>query len=75
MPGYSIIGRSTTGHIAFGSGVHACLGQMFARLEGEAILTALASVFIYLNFVGEPNPSLNNPPRGCASIPLKVARD
>ena len=51
MPGYSIIGRSTTGHIAFGSGVHACLGQMFARLEGEAILTALASVFIYLNLL------------------------
>ena len=75
MPGYSIIGSSTTSHIAFGSGVHACLGRMFARVQGEAILTAVASVFMDFELVGEPNPSLNNTPRGCASIPLKIARD
>ena len=67
------IRRSTAGHVAFGSGVHACLGQMFARLEGEAILTALAKRVHRFELVGEPKPSLNNTSRGYASIPLKVA--
>jgi cytochrome P450 len=67
--------RSTAGHVAFGSGVHACLGQMFARLEGEAILTALAKRVHHFELVGEPKPSLNNTSRGYASIPLKVARE
>jgi cytochrome P450 len=68
------IRRSTAGHVAFGSGVHACLGQMFARLEGEAILTAFAKRVHQFELVGEPKPSLNNTSRGYASIPLKVAR-
>jgi cytochrome P450 len=51
VPGYSIIGSSTTSHIAFGSGVYACLGRMFARVQGEAILTAVASVFMDLNLL------------------------
>lgn len=34
--------RATTGvHRAFGVGVHACIGQMIARLEAESILGAL----------------------------------
>ena len=62
-------------YVAFGSGVHACLGQMFARLEGEAILTAFAERVHRFELVGEPEPSLNNTSRGYASIPLKVARE
>ena len=69
------IGRSTAGHVAFGSGVHACLGQMFARLEGEAILTAFAERVYRFELVGEPKPSLNNTSRGYASISMKVARE
>jgi 4-methoxybenzoate monooxygenase (O-demethylating) len=66
------IRRSTAGHVAFGSGVHACLGQMFARLEGEVILTALANRVSSVELVGEPVPSLNNTSRGYASVLLKV---
>jgi 4-methoxybenzoate monooxygenase (O-demethylating) len=66
------IKRSVGGHLAFGAGVHGCLGQMFARIEGDAVLTALAKRVHSFRLVGEPIPSLNNTSRGYASIPLSV---
>jgi 4-methoxybenzoate monooxygenase (O-demethylating) len=36
------IGRRTTGHLAFGVGIHACVGQNIARAEGEALFGAIA---------------------------------
>lgn len=36
------IGRRTVGHLAFGVGIHACVGQNIARAEGEALFTAIA---------------------------------
>lgn len=66
------IKRSVGGHLAFGTGVHGCLGQMFARIEGEAVLTALTKRVHSFRLVGEPIPSLNNTSRGYASIPLSV---
>ena len=33
--------RQTSGHVGFGFGIHQCLGQMVARLEGELVLEAL----------------------------------
>ena len=35
------IDRSTAGHSGFGTGVHMCVGQLLARLEGEALLGAV----------------------------------
>lgn len=32
------ITRRVAGHIAFGTGIHGCVGQMVARLEGEGAL-------------------------------------
>lgn len=40
-PGRFDINRSASGHVGFGFGIHQCLGQMVARLEAEAVLTAL----------------------------------
>jgi 4-methoxybenzoate monooxygenase (O-demethylating) len=36
------IGRRTNGHLAFGVGIHACVGQNIARAEGEALFGAIA---------------------------------
>src|ERR1700688_2399604 len=37
------VSRRAAGHMTFGTGIHGCVGQAVARLETEAILTALAS--------------------------------
>ncbi|MEV0146869.1 MULTISPECIES: cytochrome P450 [unclassified Nonomuraea] len=37
--------RSTAGHVAFGHGVHQCLGQQLARVELRVVLPALVTRF------------------------------
>lgn len=39
------VSRSPNRHITFGSGIHVCLGQYLARMEGQAVFRALASRF------------------------------
>jgi 4-methoxybenzoate monooxygenase (O-demethylating) len=34
--------RDVIGHVAFGNGIHTCVGQLIARLEGEILLSTLA---------------------------------
>ena len=35
------ITRRTSGHVGYGSGIHMCVGQLVARLEGEVMMAAL----------------------------------
>jgi cytochrome P450 len=64
--------RSTLGHLALGAGIHACVGQMIARLEGEAVLTAAARLINKIEMVGEPTRRLNNNLRSLNTLPLRV---
>jgi len=64
--------RQTMGHLALGSGVHMCIGQMIARLEGEVLLKALVSRVSALELTGEPTRALNNNLRSLATLPLAV---
>jgi cytochrome P450 len=66
------IRRRANGHVAFGYGIHACVGQMVARLEGEVVLTALARRVERIELAGEPVRRLNNTLRGLSSLPLRV---
>jgi cytochrome P450 len=66
------IQRKATGHVGFGFGVHACLGQMLARLEGECFLTAFARHVKHLEPAGAPKQQLNNTLRGLDSLPLRL---
>ncbi len=36
------VNRRTSGHVAFGTGIHVCVGMAVARQEADALLTALA---------------------------------
>lgn len=66
------IERKPVGHMAFGSGIHGCVGQAVARLEGELILTALAKRVKRIEFTGEPVRRLNNTLRAFDSLPMRL---
>jgi cytochrome P450 len=64
--------RRAQGHVAFGYGIHACVGAALARLEGEVLLAALARRVGRLELAGEPRRRLNNTLSGFASLPLRL---
>jgi cytochrome P450 len=66
------VSRRATGHVGFGFGIHACVGMAMARLEGEAVLTALARHVREIELTGEPRRMLNNTLRGLESLPLRL---
>ncbi len=65
------IARAASGHIAFGYGIHQCLGQMVARLESEVLLEALLPRVAAIRRVGEPVRRLNNTLHALASLPVE----
>ena len=52
--------RDPSGHVGFGMGLHQCVGQHVARLEAEALLTALAARVERIEVAAEPTRHLNN---------------
>ena len=48
------VGRTPNKHLAFGFGVHFCLGAMLARMEIKALLTELVPRLRRIEMAGEP---------------------
>jgi cytochrome P450 len=48
------LGRDTSGHVAFGHGVHHCLGAPLARMEAEVALGALLARFPRISLAVTP---------------------
>jgi cytochrome P450 len=63
--------REVSSHLGFGYGRHACVGMGLARLEGNAVLSALVTRVERLE-VGVPVRKLNNLIRAFASLPIRV---
>jgi cytochrome P450 len=63
--------RPITRHLAFGHGIHYCLGASLARLEAGAALDTLLSAFPRLELAGTPQRRRSGPIRGLASVPLR----
>jgi len=66
------ITRRTSGHVGFGSGIHMCVGQLVARLEGEVMLAALARKVGRIEISGPVKRRYNNTLRGLASLPITL---
>jgi len=66
------IDRVASGHVGFGGGIHMCVGQLLARLEGEVLLAALAARVARIEIIGIPVRRYNNTLRGLASLPLRL---
>ena len=70
------LGRDTSGHVAFGHGVHYCLGAPLARMEAEVALGALLARFPEISLAVLPSElrwrpvSLMN---GLESLPVRLA--
>lgn len=66
------IRRKSVGHLAFGMGVHSCVGQAIARLEADILFRALAARVRTWTPGGKPKPRLCNTLRGYSYLPVEV---
>ena len=67
------ITRRTSGHVGFGAGIHMCVGQLVARLEGEVLLAALARKVGTIEITGPIKRRINNTLRGLDHLPITLA--
>jgi len=66
------IERDIRGHAAFGYGIHACVGQMMARMEAESVLRAVAEKVQSIELIGEPQRKINHWLRGYDHMPMRI---
>jgi cytochrome P450 len=66
------ITRESAGQLAFGHGEHTCVGMGLARLEGAAVLGAMAERVAAIELAAEPVRKLNNLIRAFSSLPIRL---
>ena len=66
------LARDPSGHVGFGMGLHQCVGQHVARLEAEAVLTALVERVDSMELSGPVTRHHNNTLRAWESLPVRV---
>jgi len=68
-----VIGRPDGDHVAFGHGIHYCLGAQLARLETRVVLDTLADRGLDLQPAGPAVRTANAVLQGYSSIPVSLA--
>jgi cytochrome P450 len=68
---FDVTRANANSHVGFGHGIHGCVGQGLARLEGHALLTALASKVEAIE-VGEPEYRVHNTIRAISALPATL---
>ncbi|MFD5125306.1 cytochrome P450 [Streptomyces sp. NPDC058385] len=66
------IERDASGHLAFGFGIHQCVGQPISRLELDVLISELARRVKTVEPAGDPVPFLHNTLRGWKHLPLRI---
>ncbi|MGH3956179.1 MAG: cytochrome P450 [Mycobacterium sp.] len=64
--------RPVTQHVAFGSGVHLCLGAGLARMEGQAVLRELVNRVQRVEVEGTPRWTTNSSLRGVEELRVRL---
>jgi cytochrome P450 len=67
------ISREPKRHLAFGEGIHHCIGAPLARLEGQVVLESVLAEMPDYRLVGSPTRLPNNIVRGYVSMPARIA--
>lgn len=65
--------RNPSDHLAFGFGIHSCVGANLARLEMHTLVSVLARHVTRIELTGQPVRHLNNIIRGLASLPVTMS--
>jgi cytochrome P450 len=71
---YDINRMSAGNHLAFGKGIHICIGQMIARLEAECLLHAFGSRVERFELAGEPTYRPTNALRTLHTLSMRVTQ-
>jgi cytochrome P450 len=66
------IERKPTGHLAFGTGIHGCVGQSVARQEAEAVLAVLARKVEAIELAADPMWRPGNSLHALDRLPLRI---
>lgn len=68
------IRRHGPSHVAFGHGVHLCVGLHLARIEAHALFAALADRISRFELAGDPRWTVNNTLHGLETLPVQAHR-
>jgi 4-methoxybenzoate monooxygenase (O-demethylating) len=64
--------RKRAGHLSYGTGPRVCAGMTIARMEGEAVIRALAQRVASWQLADEPRSPLNNSLRRLTPLPVRI---
>lgn len=68
------ITRDALDHLAFGHGMHGCVGQGLARMEAHRVFGVLADHVESFRLTGTPVRHLNSAIRGMDSVPVAITQ-
>ena len=66
------IDRDASAHLAFGSGIHLCLGAPLARIEGASVFRALAERACSIEVLPGAERTDSAAIRGFATLPVRL---
>ncbi|TDZ99029.1 cytochrome P450 [Mycobacteroides salmoniphilum] len=72
-PDRFLAARPVSQHVAFGSGIHLCLGAGLARMEGQAVLGQLVTRVDRIEIDGTPRWTTNSSLRGLEELRVRLA--
>ena len=64
------IRREPKHHLAFGHGIHHCIGAPLARLEAQIVLEVVLAEIPHYEFTGDPPRLPSHAVRGFAKLPV-----
>jgi cytochrome P450 len=67
------ISREPKRHLAFGEGIHHCIGAPLARLEGQIVIETILAEMPDYSLIGTPTRLPNNIVRGYTSLPARTS--
>lgn len=71
---FDVLRANAREHVAFGSGIHVCLGASLARMEGVVALQSLFERFPELVLAADPIPGKHVNLHGFGSLPVNLGR-